>query len=439
MKAKKRYIITHVSAEIDNSAVAESLGKSIDNVQSGVEFMATESTPGADDVLVFSSIGISSAELTEKEAQSINAQDDILAVEEDVTMSILGFSSEEQVQDYNEIFSQAPSTPVASTNPWNNLNIRFTNEGLLLSFPSSAGQGGTEAEAAATSQPIPWNISMVNAPAAWARGITGKGIKLAIIDTGIALNHPDLIPVSGGICFVPGRTSYDDDNGHGTHCAGIAAARNNSIGVVGVAPNANLYAVKVLAANGSGSSSAVIAGMDWAASNGMDVASMSLGSPSDPSVAYATAVKRMQDKGVFVATASGNAFVSAFPWVGSPANSIMAGQPNASPLAVGAVDRSRVIASFSSRGAKAGIAWNQVGIVAPGVSIYSTWPPNTYNTLSGTSMATPHVAGAGALMKQRFPGIAPAALKGHMMLAATPLGDRTAYGSGLLDCDKATR
>jgi subtilisin len=173
----------------------------------------------------------------------------------------------------------------------------------------------------------------------------------------------------------------------------------------------------------------------------MHVVSMSLGGSSGPSVAYANAVKKLQDRGTVVCIASGNAFNTPFPWVGAPANSIIAGVPNASPVAVGSIDINKVIASSSSRGGQVPL-WNQVSVVAPGVNINSTIPGNSYGIKSGTSMATPNVAGAACLIKQRFPGIAAIGVKSRLMNTATdlgPAGNDVAYGRGLINCDLATQ
>jgi subtilisin len=306
----------------------------------------------------------------------------------------------------------------------------------ILGFPS---EGIESAAATATGQPL-WNIQMIKAPQAWARNVNGVGINLAILDTGIAA-HPDLV-ISGGISMVPGVPSYNDGHGHGTHCAGIAAARNGLNNVYGVAPQSNLYAVKVLSDAGSGQSSWIIAGMSWCISNNIKVASMSLGGANPPYMAYAQAIKNCQDNGVTVVCAAGNSYGTNFPWVCSPANSVITGFPNASPIAVAAVDSNSNIAPFSSRGGQTA-PWNQVVVAAPGVNVYSTYLNGGYTTMSGTSMACPHVSGLAALICQKYPGISPQMVEAKISATAKNLGTapypNIPYGYGLIDCDSSIR
>ncbi len=301
--------------------------------------------------------------------------------------------------------------------------------------PQTAPKPAPTPSAPAAAQPLPWNIRAVKAPGAWARGITGFGVKVAVLDTGIA-HHADLI-ISGGASFVTGVSSFNDDNGHGTHCAGIIGARNNAIGVVGVAPRSSLFAVKVLNSAGSGAFSQIVAGLAWALANKMHVISMSLGAevPFDhPAVAALRGrIQILLNAGITVVAAAGNSFQHpSFPFVNAPGNI-------KGVIAVGATDQNNVIAPFSSRGGTG----NPVTISAPGVSIVSTFPfpANSYKSLSGTSMACPHVAGAVALVKQKFPAFTPAQIQAKLRLTARDLGvpgtDPT-YGSGLLNCDGAT-
>lgn len=201
-----------------------------------------------------------------------------------------------------------------------------------------------------------------------------------VIDTGIDLDHPDLnVDVARSKNFVSRETSPDDLNGHGSHVAGTIGAKYNTIGSVGVSPGNLLVAIRVLDRRGSGSYSDVIAGVDWVAGNADsgDVANMSLGGPV--SVSLDTAVKNAAAKGIKFALAAGNETDDADNH--SPAR---ADGPNI--YTVSAVNSSDVFASFSNFGA-------HVDYAEPGVSIYSTWKDAGYNTISGTSMASPHMAG----------------------------------------------
>jgi len=456
MANKKAYLITRSDSDPRVSPVAEILNLPARNIKDGVNLLATEALPTEEEILEYPNLGITKAHLDEEEIKTLKEHSGILAVEEDTEMHILevlnGGIEEDQLIETDER-PQGESYQREFQDFFQQLfeNFRQSKGGSGFQF-SNLFEGGEMYQGTRTAQPspalpkalplvqpIPWNITLVRAPRAWARGITGAGIRVAVIDTGIA-SHPDLNPISGGVSFVPGVVSFNDDNGHGTHCAGIVGARNNSFGVAGVAPACKLFAVKVLNRAGSGMSSWIIAGMDWAARQGMHVVSMSLGGTNAPIVAYAQAVKRLQDRGTVVAIASGNSFGTNFPWVNAPGNSIIIGAPNASPIVVGAINSNLQIAPFSSRGGNAPL-WNQVGVVAPGVNINSTILGNVYGVKSGTSMATPHVAGAAALVKQRFPGISAASVKLKLMGTARDLGIGgfdPVYGAGLIDCNLAT-
>lgn len=280
-------------------------------------------------------------------------------------------------------------------NGWNftfSTPVNFYCNGVLIppNSPPSPAPPPTPPPSTST-QVTPWGIKAVNAPEAWTT-TQGAGIKVAVIDTGIQSNHPDLASnIKGGIHFYQGASSvladsnWQDDNGHGTHVAGTIAALNNTLGVIGVAPSVELYAVKVLDASGSGSLSAVAAGIRWAADHGMNVASMSLGSSSG-SQALADAVTYARSRGVVLVAAAGNRGDGI-------ASTTEVSYPAAYPgvIAVGAVDSTLSVASFSSSA-------SYVALCGPGVSVNSTYATSTYKRLSGTSMATPHVSGVAALV-----------------------------------------
>ncbi len=236
------------------------------------------------------------------------------------------------------------------------------------------------------SQIVPWGIDRVDAKLVWLLGNTADPIKVGIIDTGISNKHRDLLAnIKGGVNTINPNKNWNDDNGHGSHVAGIVAALNNTIGVIGVGPAANLYAIKVLGANGSGYLSDVIEGIQWAVANGMQVVNMSLGTNSNI-LSFHDAVIAAKNAGVVVVVAAGN---------NGGAVIYPAAYPEA--IAVSATDQNNIIASFSSRGP-------EVDLAAPGVSIYSTHKGTGYATLSGTSMAAPHVAGSVALILNTLVG-----------------------------------
>lgn len=249
--------------------------------------------------------------------------------------------------------------------------VEYIENDRIVSLGKPAGGGST-----APAQTIPYGITRVGFG-------DGTGKTAWIIDSGVDLTHPDLnVNVSRSISFLTSGKNFsspNDGNGHGTHVAGTIAAKNNTIGVVGVAANATVIAVRVLDAMGSGSISGVIQGVDYVAANGLagDVANMSLG--GGISVALDNAVISAASTGIFFSLAAGNESDDANNHSPSRANG-----PNV--FTVSAMDISNNWASFSNYG-------SPVDYCAPGVNIKSTWKSGLYNTISGTSMAAPHVAG----------------------------------------------
>ncbi|NJE43371.1 S8 family serine peptidase [Thermococcus sp. GR6] len=294
------------------------------------------------------------------------------------------------------------------------------------------------------------SVAQIQADAVWNLGYDGTGIVVAVIDTGIDANHPDLQgKVIAWYDAVNGKTTPYDDNGHGTHVAGIVAGTGAASNgqYIGVAPGAKLVGVKVLAADGSGSISDIIAGVDWVVQNkdayGIKVINLSLGSSqsSDGTDSLSQAVNAAWDAGLVVCVAAGNSGPNTYT-VGSPAAA-------SKVITVGAVDSTDTIASFSSRGPTAD-GRLKPEVVAPGVDIIAPraagtsmgTPIDTYYTkASGTSMATPHVAGVAALLLQAHPDwtnskIKTALIETADIVAPAEIAD-IAYGAGRVNVYKA--
>ena len=230
-------------------------------------------------------------------------------------------------------------------------------------------------------QPVPWGVERINADDAWPVA-SGLAVKVAILDSGIDIDHPDLDDnLAGCVNFIYSWRNCNDDNGHGTHVAGIIAAENNSFGVVGVAPQARIYALKVLDRRGNGYLSDIIEALDWAIVNKMDVINMSLGTGTNV-VSFQEAIERAAATGIVQVAAAGNS--------GPAENTVIYPARYSEVIAVAATDSQNNVPSWSSRGL-------EITLAAPGESIYSTHLRGKYKTLSGTSMSAPHVAGVVAL------------------------------------------
>lgn len=273
-------------------------------------------------------------------------------------------------------------------------------------------------------------IARIGAPALWGQGSSGLGITVAVIDSGIDYGHPDLGGCFGPACKV--RGGYDlvnddadprDDNGHGTHVAGIVAANGATRGV---APEASLLAYKVLNDMGTSPASRIIAGLERAANpdgdpatdDAPDVINMSLGGPGGPDDPLSQAVNRLVAQGVVVVVSAGNDGSDGYGSVGSPGAAQDA-------ITVGASDAADAQTDFTALG-PAGADQIKPDLVAPGYRIRATVPPfvdaSGYARMSGTSMASPHIAGLAALLLQRHPRWRPADIKASLMHSALPLG-----------------
>ncbi|RYZ96084.1 MAG: peptidase S8 [Sphingobacteriaceae bacterium] len=247
-------------------------------------------------------------------------------------------------------------------------------------------------------------------------------VTIAIIDTGVEATHEDLSnKIVSGFTDFSGSSEKLDPHGHGTHCAGVAAAAtNNGIGIVGMAPNAKIMPIQVLNAAGAGSNASVAAGIMFAADSSAKVLSMSLGGPDD-SAAIRTAVNHAISQGKVMVAAMGNSALTGNP-TSYPAN-------YSGVIAVGATDATDIRANFSQYG-------NHIAVSAPGVNIYSTFKGNSYSYMSGTSMACPAVAGLAALMLANKPTLTPSEIRTKIQNGTDDLGSTgfdVYFGSGRIN------
>lgn len=342
---------------------------------------------------------------------------------------IIGFKDkahQEMVQPYGKITHSYKYIPaVAADLPEQAIENLKKNKNIAYIEP--------DLEVKALGETLPWGIEKIGAPQVHSSGNKGTGVNVAIIDTGIDHTHPDLYEnYKGGYDFVNNDDDPMDDNGHGTHCAGIIAAVNNDIGVIGVAPEANLYALKILDSTGSGSSSNIIAAIDWAIathddgidSNDIQIISMSLGSDSGTET-LDSACTLAYEHGILLVAAAGNDGNKR-----GTGDSVDYPGAYSSVIAVAATDSTDKRASFSSTGPA-------VEIAAPGLYINSTFPDG-YSVMSGTSMACPHVAGTAALVLYANPSFTNDNIREKLAQTATDLGTSgkdTLYGFGLVNAE----
>ncbi len=270
-----------------------------------------------------------------------------------------------------------------------------------------------------------WGVKQINAGLVHDGGNKGTGVKVCLLDTGVTTTHPDLyLNYKGGYDYVNNDADPSDDNGHGTHTAGTIAALMNAANVRGAAPQVDLYAYKILDASGSGYASTIISALQECVRIGGKVTNSSFGSTADLGSTVHSAYDSAKKSGVVNVASAGNS--------GAGTNTVGFPGQYSSVIAVAATDSSNAWASFSSTGPA-------VAVAAPGVSILSTYLGGGYAYMSGTSMASPHVAGVAALVIAC--GIAsPDSVRQRLTSTALDLGTAGRddyYGAGLIQADKA--
>ena len=336
-------------------------------------------------------------ELTPKEAKELSRQRDILFVEENHEVWLFDAARGMNMADWGK-------------------NGRYPDF------------SGVQYQGIVPSEEFQYGVRMMGAEEYYRKGFTGKGVKVGVIDSGIDYNHPDL-HVAGGKSFRSGDTNYKDVLFHGTHVAGIIAAQHNGFGVAGVAPGAEIYSLACFNKWGGASLASIVDAIQWCMDHDIDIINMSFGS-TIPSPALKDACARAHEAGILLVASAGNSGRGDYNTVGYPAR-------YDSVIAVSAIDSSGEIASWSSRGP-------EVELAAPGVEVLSTitypWMyEHLYDYLSGTSMASPHVVGLAALIKEANPGISPDELRRRLSAYATDLGtpgrDRD-YGFGIPQPDR---
>ena len=335
---------------------------------------------------VFDDLGVAVVPLDPDQAQSVRASaaasSNVLAIQPERVVYALGQGlSGEYLRGYrdatNHLYEQAE--------PDQAMQAARTRKGEPVEFTDCKNTWGLQATKVVDTS------------------YSGLGIKVAVLDTGLDLNHPDFAGrMIRSRSFIRGE-DVQDANGHGTHCIGTACGPMDppTLPRYGVAYNAEIYAGKVLSNRGSGSDSGILAGIEWAVNNSCAVISMSLGAPTRPgdtfSPIYERVGQRALKQGSLIIAAAGNESTDRATGgrldppnpVGYPANA-------PSLMAVAALDNKLQVAPFSNGSINPD--GGQIDIAGPGVAVYSTWPmPDRYNTISGTSMATPHVAGIAAL------------------------------------------
>lgn len=316
-----------------------------------------------------------------------------------------------------------PTTTGDAASVVDELEADGTLDVVAIELPEEVSLAATSVAATDPLRSEQWALGNLGIESAWTRS-RGAQVDIAVIDTGVAATHPDLRgKVCSGVAYLGGNgvaqtgKGATDPHGHGTHVAGIAAASaGDGVGIAGVAPDARIMAIRVMDAQGRGHTADVARGITWAVDHGAEVINLSLGGPDTPSMRIA--VEYALSNGVVVVAAAGN------DGAGLNDPSYPAAYDGA--IAVASYDRNGTVSSFSTRGA-------YVDVAAPGSWILSTLNTGSWGRMSGTSMATPHVAGIAALLIAQQPNRTPAQVRERLESTAVDAGDPgpdPAYGVG---------
>jgi subtilisin family serine protease len=386
-----RWVVTFVDdlaatayVETLRSAGLSNVASSLDFEAQAVNIAATE----ASDAVVFAELGVAvvSGDLSQVSAMQASAGGRVVSVQpEYVHHALEGPRSNEYVTGYRD-------------------GVADLSARLLTGARAGAGIAPEVTLAFQDNAQFTWGLqgTLVS-----SSPFSGKGIKVAVLDTGFNLNHPDFVGRNiTAQSFIAGVATAEDGHGHGTHCVGTACGPKNPPSGVrryGCAYEADILVGKVLSDQGSGTDTNILAGINWAVANRTEVISMSLGAPvPQVSQAYETVGRRALDNDCLIIAAAGNdadRINQRFAFAGIPANS-------PSIMAVAALDEQLAIANFSSR-SLIGVQGGNIDIAGPGVRVFSSWNQprpeqgnQKYRSISGTSMATPHVAGIAALWSE---------------------------------------
>jgi subtilisin len=408
-----RYLVTFKEgAHEEGMQSLGTQGMRVANARDFKEQAATLEAVGDADAVVFPEIGVAVIGSQSAEARGLSAFAEVSADSaiESIDPEYFVFAEGTADEYFRGMGEEAESNPREYLR-----GFMRAAETIAKDLGLGAGQAQFETEVDAQVLGATWGLNACKVPPSLR---SGAGIKVAVLDTGLDLGHPDFAGrpiVSQTFCGQP----VQDLHGHGTHTAGTATGPKAPAGTTpryGIAFRSLIHIGKVLTNSGSGSMAGVLAGMNWAIANRCAVISMSLGGPGGPQPAYTAAGQSALNNGCLIIAAAGNSGPGP---TGSPANS-------PTIMSVASLDQNLTPSSFSCRG--------KIEIAGPGRDVFSSWPrPTKYKTISGTSMATPHVAGCGALWAETSAALRGLALRNRLLATARALPfPATQVGRGLV-------